>query len=149
MASNTINAFEGKLLEALNILPQMDKTNRAEALRLFAQTAQFFHLQQEQEHEQQQNQQQQQQQRQNLDPNSSHNPPYLESKGCVDDEALISPLGNEGSGDDANDLANAHPASDIFASSGLGEMGKCGCMIHGMIAWCRLGNFRNCPCKHV
>ena len=54
MASNAINAFEGKLLEALNILPHMDKSDRLEALRLFGQTAQFFHLQQEQQQQQQQ-----------------------------------------------------------------------------------------------
>ena len=49
MASNSINAFEGKLLEALNLLPEMGKNERSEALRLFGQTAQFFHLQQEQQ----------------------------------------------------------------------------------------------------
>ena len=49
MASNSINAFEGKLLEALNLLPNMGKKDRSEALRLFGQTAQFFHLQDEQQ----------------------------------------------------------------------------------------------------
>ena len=48
MASNSVNAFEGKLLEALSFLPRMDKNERMAAMRLFGQTAQFFHLQQEQ-----------------------------------------------------------------------------------------------------
>ena len=46
MASNSVNAFEGKLLEALSLLPQMGKSDQVEAMRLFGQTAQFFHLQQ-------------------------------------------------------------------------------------------------------
>ena len=37
------------MLEALNLLPQMGKKERSVALRLFGQTAQFFHLQQEQQ----------------------------------------------------------------------------------------------------